>query len=151
MEEIFKGYAKFGNPKSDGTQITLTNSDKWMKQAGVIDNKKITTTDTGICFSKFKSKTLGYTEYMQYIEALAKEKKVDVEEITAKMAKCAIPGTGNATKADKSGVVDRMTDTTKYTGTHKERFDKDGKGRGIEGRSDQKEDTGYVQGFKDKK
>lgn len=26
--------------------------------------------------------------------------------------------------------VDRMTDTSKYTGAHKERFDKDGKGKG---------------------
>lgn len=30
--EQFKAYAKFGDPKSDGRQITLSNSDKWMKQ-----------------------------------------------------------------------------------------------------------------------
>ena len=28
----------------------------------------------------------------------------------------------------------RMTDTSKYTGTHKERFDADGKGKGADGR-----------------
>ena len=31
-------------------------------------------------------------------------------------------------------IVSRLTDTSKYTGTHKHRFDEDGKGRGIAGR-----------------
>lgn len=50
----FKAFSKFGDPKSDGKQITLSQSDKWMKQAKVIDGKKITTTDTGIYFKKHK-------------------------------------------------------------------------------------------------
>ena len=50
----FKAFAKFGDTKSDGKQITLSQSDKWMKQAKVIDGKKITTTDTGIYFKKHK-------------------------------------------------------------------------------------------------
>ena len=33
------------------------------------------------------------------------------------------------------GVVDRLTDPSKYTGAHKERFDETGKGKGIEGKS----------------
>lgn len=50
----FKAFSKFGDTKSDGRYITLTQSDKWMKQAKVVDGKKITTTDTGIYFKKFK-------------------------------------------------------------------------------------------------
>jgi hypothetical protein len=53
LESQFAAFAKFGDHKSDGKAITLSCSDKWMKQAGVID-KKITTTDTGIHFKKFK-------------------------------------------------------------------------------------------------
>ena len=30
--------------------------------------------------------------------------------------------------------MDRLTDTSKYTGSHKERFDESGKGKGKEGR-----------------
>jgi len=45
----FKAFSKFGDPL-----ITLSQSDKWMKQAKVIDGKKITTTDTGIYFKKHK-------------------------------------------------------------------------------------------------
>jgi p25-alpha len=35
--------------------------------------------------------------------------------------------------AMKTNVIDRLTDTSKYTGSHKERFDAEGKGRGREG------------------
>lgn len=52
FEEIFRAFAKFGDSKSTGETITLSNSDKWMKQAKVIELKKITTTDTGIAFKK---------------------------------------------------------------------------------------------------
>eukprot|EP00163_Fabomonas_tropica_P026329 TRINITY_DN4792_c0_g2_i1.p1 TRINITY_DN4792_c0_g2~~TRINITY_DN4792_c0_g2_i1.p1 ORF type:complete len:179 (+),score=63.24 TRINITY_DN4792_c0_g2_i1:129-665(+) len=34
------------------------------------------------------------------------------------------------------GVFDRLTDTSKYSGTHKERFDESGKGKGLAGRAD---------------
>lgn len=48
------------------------------------------------------------------------------------------------------GGVDRLTDTTKYTGAHKERFDAEGKGKGKEGREDAHDDQGYVGGYKGK-
>lgn len=46
------------------------------------------------------------------------------------------------------GAVDRLTDTSKYTGTHKERFDESGKGKGIAGREVMNDNTGYVSGYK---
>lgn len=54
FRDNFKLFSKFGDTKSDGKSLTLSQSDKWMKQAKVIDGKKITTTDTGIYFKKFK-------------------------------------------------------------------------------------------------
>ena len=41
-----------------------------------------------------------------------------------------------------------MTDTSKYTGSHKERFDESGKGKGIEGREERVENKGYVGAYK---
>ena len=38
----------------------------------------------------------------------------------------------------------------KISGNHKERFDADGKGKGIEGREDVIEDDGYVVGYTNK-
>lgn len=54
LEQQFQAFAKFGDSKADGKTITLTNIDKWLKQAKVVDGKKISTTDTGICFNKLK-------------------------------------------------------------------------------------------------
>jgi hypothetical protein len=57
---------------------------------------------------------------------------------------------GYAQKTVKSGAVDRLTDASKYTGSHKERFDEEGKGKGITGRKDLVDDSGYVTGYKEK-
>lgn len=44
--------------------------------------------------------------------------------------------------------VDRMTDTKLYSGSHKERFDDEGKGKGIDGRKYVADTDGYVTGYK---
>lgn len=69
--------------------------------------------------------------------------------------------------AVKTAAVDRLTDSAKYTGSHvsiaqvqlihfnayvlcllqRMRFDESGKGRGIEGRKDVPDGSGYVQGY----
>lgn len=41
-----------------------------------------------------------------------------------------------------------MTDSSKYTGSHKERFDESGKGKGAEGRVDKADTSGYVGNYK---
>lgn len=48
----FEAFAKFGDKAADGKTIKLSQSDKWFKQAKVIDGKSMTTTDTGIAFRK---------------------------------------------------------------------------------------------------
>ena len=44
----------------------------------------------------------------------------------------------------KSENMTRMTDANLYTGLHKERFDEEGKGRGLEGRDYVPKGAGYV-------
>ncbi|KAL0122115.1 hypothetical protein PUN28_007113 [Cardiocondyla obscurior] len=148
----FKAFSKFGDTKSNGKLITLSQSDKWMKQAKVIDGKKITTTDTGIYFKKHKSQKLGLEQYEAFLDELAKSKKVELAEIKKKMATCGPPGvTGATSGAGKAAsTVDRLTDVTKYTGSHKQRFDETGKGKGIAGRKDIPDTSGYVQGYQNK-
>lgn len=51
-------------------------------------------------------------------------------------------------KMAKTGAVDRLTNTSRYTGSHKERFDDSGKGKGREGREEIVENTGYVGAYK---
>ena len=58
------------------------------------------------------------------------------------------PSPSGPQKATTVGGVSRLTDTSKYTGTHKERFDESGKGKGIAGREDVTDNSGYVSGYK---
>uniref|UniRef100_A0A182PII4 Tubulin polymerization-promoting protein homolog n=1 Tax=Anopheles epiroticus TaxID=199890 RepID=A0A182PII4_9DIPT len=152
FKEQFKAFSKFGDTKSDGKHLTLSQSDKWMKQAKVID-KKITTTDTGIHFKKLKSMKLTYEDYNKFLDDLAKTKKVELDEIKNKMANCGAPGVHNATvrrgqdPGKAAETVARLTDTSKYTGSHKQRFDETGKGKGIAGRKDLVDQSGYVSGY----
>lgn len=150
FNDQFKLFAKFGDSKSTGEAITLSNSDKWMKQAKVID-KKLTTTDTGIYFKMVAKakRSLNIKDYEQFLETLAKNKKADIAEMKQKMASCGPPATSKTTPMSTGGAVSRLTDHTKYTGTHKLRFDDSGKGRGKEGRVDKPNTDGYVQGYKE--
>ncbi|XP_044749307.1 tubulin polymerization-promoting protein homolog [Coccinella septempunctata] len=145
----FAAFSKFGDSKSDGKNITLTQIDKWLKQAQVFD-KKLTTTDTGIEFGKLKAKVIDFKTFNQFLDSLAKAKSIPVDEIKNKLVNCGAPGTPNTTQAVHVGGVDRLTDTSKYTGTHKERFDESGKGKGIAGREDRADDSGYVSNYKGK-
>ncbi|XP_014248364.1 TPPP family protein CG45057 isoform X3 [Cimex lectularius] len=149
--ETFKLFSKFGDTKSDGKHITLSQSDKWMKQAKVIDGKTITSTDTGIYFKKLKQHKVTFADYNKFLEDLAKAKKVDVEEIKRKLSNCGPPGLSSNVGAVKTpSAVERLTDTSKYTGSHKQRFDETGKGKGIAGRKDVVDKSGYVSGYQNK-
>jgi hypothetical protein len=144
----FALFSKFGDSRSDGTTITLKNADKWFKQAGVIA-KKITTTDTGIAFNKYKSKTMDFDTFAdRYLGEF--KSKMSAEEIREKLIDCGAPGTDGATRAVKTGGVDRLTDASHYTGAHRERFDSEGRGRGREGREETSKNTGYVGNYKGK-
>jgi len=150
LMDQFRAYAKFGDSKADGKVISLSQSDKWMKQAKVIDGKKITSTDTGIYFKKLKILKLTLTDYHKFLEELSKAKKVEVSEIREKMINCGPPGLTGTTTAVKTAAVDRLTDSTRYTGSHRMRFDEGGRGRGIQGRKDAPDGAGYVQGYANK-
>ncbi|KAF2903479.1 hypothetical protein ILUMI_02713 [Ignelater luminosus] len=95
----------------------------------------------------YRSRTLSYPQFVKYVDELAKYKKLSSEEMKIKLTACGFPGYNQATQAVKVGGVDRLTDTTQYTGTHKERFDESGKGKGIAGREDVADDRGYVTGY----
>lgn len=54
IESQFFAFAKlFDSKNRTGLTITLWNSDYWMRQASLLDDRKLTMTDTGILFNKF--------------------------------------------------------------------------------------------------
>merc|ERR1711955_13937 len=97
-----------------------------------------------------KNPKLSFTDWTKYLDEIAAAKKLDVNDVKGKLVACGAPGTTGATKVAKSTAVDRLTDTSRYGGTHRQRFDSEGKGKGKDGRVDPKSD-GYVHGYKNKK
>ncbi|XP_042863131.1 filaggrin-like [Penaeus japonicus] len=150
LREQFRNFSKFGDTKSDGRMLTLSQSDKWFKQARVIDGKKLTTTDTAITFNKFKAKKISFQDFEKYLDEIAKSKKLDAAEIRTKLKDCGSPAITGTTNVVKSSAVDRLTDTKKFTGSHKLRFDSTGRGKGMAGRRDVPDNSGYVSGYKNK-
>ncbi len=47
-------------------------------------------------------------------------------------------------KSGSGNIFDRLTDPSKYTGTHKQRFNADGTGRGLAGRDPISKGTGSI-------
>ncbi|KAL3113534.1 hypothetical protein niasHT_013053 [Heterodera trifolii] len=162
IKQKWESFAKFGQSQAQATQVTeITgkNFDKWLKDAGVIDNKNITTTMTGIAFSKVAGpkKKANFNETKKVIVNVAKDRasnskrdiQTEIDEICSKLENLSAPTVNSAAKASTAGnVYERLTDHTKYTGAHKERFDQEGKGRGKAGRVDLVEDTGYVSSYR---
>uniref|UniRef100_A0A183C1Y0 HNH endonuclease n=1 Tax=Globodera pallida TaxID=36090 RepID=A0A183C1Y0_GLOPA len=134
IKKKWESFAKFGHSQAQAaqiTEITGKNFDKWLKDAGVIDNKTITTTMTGIAFSKVAGpkKKANFNETKQVIVNVAKDR-------------------ASSSKRDIQVNLKMLTDHTKYTGAHKERFNSEGKGKGKSGRVDIVENTGYVSSYR---
>lgn len=161
LGEVFRSFCAFGDkdaaakasPMMDGSKLA-----KMTRDLKLLD-KHLTSTDIDIMFSKVKAKTerkINFKQFQEVLKLMAAKKYPgeEADAAYAKMKEIVMAGKGpaatGATKAVKSGAVDRLTDTTKYTGSHKERFQEDGKGKGIEGRKDLPDSSGYVTGFKGK-
>ncbi|XP_065065091.1 tubulin polymerization-promoting protein family member 2-like [Rhopilema esculentum] len=155
METLFKSYCSFG-AKDAAPLMDNAKFAKFARDTKILD-KKLTATDVDIIFSKVKAKTerkITYKQFQDALKLLAEKKygEPNVEKLEEVILKTSGPKASGVTKAVKAGGVDRLTDTSKYTGSHKERFDESGKGKGLEGRKDfdEKAASGYVGGYKGK-
>lgn len=111
-------------------------------------------------FSKYQDKKTKVVTEDDFMEKMmpdiaafeAKKKKGDAGDELQKMKekiakKCEAEKAGGG-KTKEAAVVSRLTDTKGYTGSHKERFDDSGKGKGIDGRAERVENKGYVGAYK---
>ncbi|XP_028813018.1 tubulin polymerization-promoting protein family member 3 isoform X2 [Denticeps clupeoides] len=152
----FKKFAIHGDTKATGKEMNGKNWAKLCKDCKVIDGKNVTSTDVDIVFTKVKGKTsrvITYEEFEKALEELAPKRfkgqsKEEALQSLHKLIEGKEPANVGVTKVAKTGAVDRLTDTSKYTGSHKERFDEAGKGKGKSGREDLVENTGYVGAYK---
>ncbi|XP_022621394.1 tubulin polymerization-promoting protein [Seriola dumerili] len=156
LEESFRRFAIHGDTRATGKDLHGKNWSKLCKDCGVIDGKSITLTDVDIVFSKVKkksSRTITFDEFKVALGELARKKYKEKtgEEAEAEVFKLIegkAPIIAGVTRAVASPTVSRLTDTTKFTGSHKERFDTTGRGKGKAGRVDIVDTSGYVSGYK---
>uniref|UniRef100_A0ABM5ETQ8 Tubulin polymerization-promoting protein family member 3 n=1 Tax=Pogona vitticeps TaxID=103695 RepID=A0ABM5ETQ8_9SAUR len=170
LEESFRKFAIYGDTKATGQEMNGKNWAKLCKDCKVIDGKGVTSTDVDIVFSKVKcpsssdslcplhsrgksARVINYEEFKRAMEELAPKRFKDKSSEEAYEAICKLvagqePANVGVTKAKSVGAVERLTDTSKYTGSHKERFDETGKGKGKSGRENIVDDSGYVSAYK---
>ncbi|XP_040209270.1 tubulin polymerization-promoting protein [Rana temporaria] len=156
LEEAFRKFAIHGDTRATGKEMHGKNWSKLCKDCQIIDGKTVTTTDVDIIFSKVKAKscrTITFQQFSDALEELALQRFKDHEKEEAvsmmhKMVEGKYPVIAGVTKAVSSPTVSRLTDVSKFTGSHKERFDPSGKGRGKAGREDLVDRSGYVAGYK---
>uniref|UniRef100_A0A8C6WP29 Tubulin polymerization-promoting protein family member 3 n=1 Tax=Neogobius melanostomus TaxID=47308 RepID=A0A8C6WP29_9GOBI len=159
VDELLAAFKKFsvhGDHKAAATEMPGQKWAKLCKDCKIIDGKHVTSTDIDIIFSKLVPKTsrgMPYTDFKKALEMLAQKRfpdqsKEDALEATHKLIEGKEPANAGVTKVDKTGAVDRLTDTSRYTGSHKERFDGSGRGRGRHGREYLVENTGYVSSYR---
>ncbi|XP_076843796.1 tubulin polymerization-promoting protein family member 3-like [Brachyhypopomus gauderio] len=156
VETAFRKFAVHGDSKATGKEINGKNFVKLCKDCKVIDGKNVTSTDVDIVFSKVKAKSARVITFEQFMQAMAelapKRFKGKDQQEALQLLNGLIAGKEPAnvgvTKVTKAAAVDRLTDSSKYTGAHKERFDESGKGRGREGREEMPDTSGYVGSYK---
>ncbi|XP_038016546.1 tubulin polymerization-promoting protein isoform X1 [Motacilla alba alba] len=156
LEEAFRKFAVHGDTRATGKEMHGKNWSKLCKDCNIIDGKNVTTTDVDIVFSKIKGKsvrTITFEQFKEALQELSKKRfkgKSDEEALQEmyKLIEGKGPGLTGVTKTVASPTVSRLTDTSKFTGSHKERFDASGKGKGRAGREDLVDNSGYVSGYK---
>ncbi|XP_040272670.1 tubulin polymerization-promoting protein family member 2 [Bufo bufo] len=155
LENAFRKFAVYGNSKATGNEMTGKNFSKLCKECNIQENG-CTSTDVDIVFAKVKGKAahvITYGEFQKALELLSEKRfqgQPASEAIAAihKLVEAKEPASMGTTKAVTAGAVDRLTDTSKYTGSHKERFDESGKGKGLAGREELTDGSGYVGAYK---
>ncbi|KAL3314452.1 hypothetical protein Ciccas_006926 [Cichlidogyrus casuarinus] len=159
FQETFLAFCD--STKKGSTTATDKTLKKMLTDAKILD-KKMTQNDADIEFRKFlgnSKKDVNCADFKKFISevfapAYAKRHSIDAsnaeQKILEKLEKASPKGHGT-TSASKDGATSRLTDVSKYTGAHKERFDAEtGKGKGIEGREDVHANDGYVGNYKGK-
>ncbi|XP_029640840.1 cell surface glycoprotein 1-like [Octopus sinensis] len=126
--------------------------------------KEVQTIADACVFPKYKEKGKQYMHISkfplfiadcayEYAKVKTKNTKLSredesVEKYTNEFRELIKKGTPGVKEIKSPKIVSNLTDTSRYTGSHRERFDSSGKGKGASGRVDRTDKSGYVTGFK---
>ncbi|KAJ3077393.1 hypothetical protein HDU98_000043 [Podochytrium sp. JEL0797] len=145
LRAAFEEFALFGTPRfpisptsPPPPPLGLDNAKfaKLCRDSGLVDHASLSPIDVDIIFAKCKQKgkrKLMYIEFLEALREVAKTRQCEVDHVVA-LVVTAVPEI-NGTIPEVDDLLDKLTDTSLYTGTHKNRFDPvTGHGLGLEGR-----------------
>ncbi|CAH2036044.1 unnamed protein product, partial [Iphiclides podalirius] len=92
LEGQFYEFSRLFDNKRDGTTITLYRSDYWLRQTKLLDDRRITMTDTGILFNKFSKSELNWDEWLEFLTDLCELKGLNLEATQETLTNCGLPG-----------------------------------------------------------
>ncbi|NXG72660.1 TPPP2 protein, partial [Baryphthengus martii] len=156
IKKVLHKFAIYGDTSASDNDMTGKNFSKVCKECGIMDGKAVTSTDVDIIFNKVNTKgarSITFSEFQQAMKELCRKRFKNKSPEEALQAVYGLiegkePGSVGATKTTKAGGVQRLTDSSKYTGSLKERFDESGKGKGLAGHQDLTDTSGYVGAYK---
>lgn len=133
LEEVFTSYAAFGAGKGGATTLENAKFAKLCRESGIVSGK-LTPASIDMAFTKAKAvggRTIDFGGFTAALHTLAAEiagKGVDSSAAFAGLCEKIIahggPSVAGATStATGGGIFSKLTDASKYTGAHKERFE----------------------------
>ena len=127
LEEIYNKFANFGKGITGSSGMDGKAFAKFCKDCHIV-TPKFTSTDVDLIFAnvKVKPKTerkISYNQFLIALELVAEKKGVSLEALGEKIMSTDGPQANNVQKADASGIYDKLTDSSLYTGAHKSRFE----------------------------
>ncbi|XP_057318693.1 tubulin polymerization-promoting protein homolog [Microplitis mediator] len=93
LREMFEAYCQL-DTLADVIEVDLlsfSQLNKWLVDANVIDESRVTTTDAFLCFFQFKKRAISYDEFLVYLEDLADTKELNLSRIKYKLQTCGKP------------------------------------------------------------
>ncbi|KAJ3212964.1 hypothetical protein HDU67_003494 [Dinochytrium kinnereticum] len=143
LEEAFIAFAAFGSSRNLATgdvpaaglgwALNSASFAKLTRESGIIGSV-VTLTDIDIIFNQCKvGRKLDFTAFKRSLELIAEKRGCSVDHLKALII--ASEPKLNGTVPDLNPIVEKLTDASLYTGSHRERFDREtGVGKGAAGR-----------------
>lgn len=156
LRSVYQDFAAFGAtrgaglPMMDGPKFA-----KFAKDCKLVDKAHLTSTDVDLIFAKAKTKSerrISYEQFCMAVSMMADKKYPEqagdsaLDALMKKVITSQGPKASSATVADSSGIYGKLTDASLYTGAHKERFNADGSGKGLDGRDRVSKGAGNLRG-----
>jgi len=146
LRELFVEFASFGAGQTMMVEMDGFHFAKMCRETGLID-RDFTLIDVDILFAKVKvrgKRRINFQQFVSALQMMAEKKGVSMRHLQQQLLNSHGPNNNARARVHYDNILDKLTDTSLYTGAHRERFDEYGRGRGLDGRGVRPGSVGMV-------